>query len=795
MAKAVGTIVGATVGFFVGGPVGLIVGAGLGYAGGGYIDEMLSPPGFDMPVAAQQNQQFYSGVTINKQGTDVAIPIIYGDRFIGGARVFVATSSDTEMLNVKLVLCEGPIRNVGECYVDDVKVRGGTTPISGNKFSQYSAKELNSSGVEIDSWISPISDYRIATGFNAQGMIGTGTGWTSAHMLSGLAAISLRFRYFAARNQADAAKNPFTGMPKVTALVFGRRLMDLEQANFWDAGNRTIQPNADTYYLTNGAQGFRVTDFLPPSGDQNIPPAANETGLGNLNPVNALFDYLTNKRYGKGLPLNKIDLPSFVKEAKRWYRDANGNLLPPELQQYCNAIIDTERTIFENVENMLFNMGASMPYVNGKFTLRLEDNRNNDGRWGGAAVTTMDVNESNIINGSISIEADSVQSKYNRINVTYPGGDRNQQAEVFWPEPNSALEAEYLAEDNGRINELKLNLEHITQPSIALHKAKVALAKSRFRSKSISFTGDASLHQVTINDLINFQYSPLGISGVYRIQSIQFNPDYTFSVSIEEHTDSVYGQVVEAVTPTPLVRVGSGNVLPIYVKNSDPQVVWVGEIDRADNETPLMSNLIERQDEEWQDYIETNFVVATNAFTKTQLEEGIADGTITEYINGDILIGTDTEIKKPVITGAQLSINSDNSQGRGDIIVSFTRNSNSTIITTKLLMFDYQQRSYKDANTIDNETAAARGNITIKNAELGLPIKVLLLIITENSRVSSDPFDVNLQSYYEINNIQSEFLNVPLYTLNKGSTWVTIDNTFNLNLNVLSYITVEGVIE
>jgi hypothetical protein len=64
MAKAVGTIVGATVGFFVGGPVGLVVGAGLGYAGGGYVDEMLSPPGFDMPVAAQQNQQIYTGLPI-----------------------------------------------------------------------------------------------------------------------------------------------------------------------------------------------------------------------------------------------------------------------------------------------------------------------------------------------------------------------------------------------------------------------------------------------------------------------------------------------------------------------------------------------------------------------------------------------------------------------------------------------------------------------------------------------------------------------------------------------------------
>ena len=151
MARAVGTVVGGVVGFMIGGPIGAIAGAGLGYAGAEVIEQMMNP-GFDIPQAGRQEQV---GLTINKQGTDKYIPVIYGRRFIGGNRIHVTTdSSNNQYLYVKTVLCEGVIGGVAGVYLDDTLVSNG--PQGGSfinkpnqsKYMPYTAKDRNNNKVE-----------------------------------------------------------------------------------------------------------------------------------------------------------------------------------------------------------------------------------------------------------------------------------------------------------------------------------------------------------------------------------------------------------------------------------------------------------------------------------------------------------------------------------------------------------------------------------------------------------------------------------------------------------------------
>ena len=52
--------------------------------------------------------QFEKGILVNKQSNDAAIPVIYGERLIGGTRVFLETSgTDNEFLYMALVMAEG----------------------------------------------------------------------------------------------------------------------------------------------------------------------------------------------------------------------------------------------------------------------------------------------------------------------------------------------------------------------------------------------------------------------------------------------------------------------------------------------------------------------------------------------------------------------------------------------------------------------------------------------------------------------------------------------------------------
>ena len=58
---------------------------------------------------------FEKGILLNKQSNDANIPVVYGERLLGGTRVFLETSgTDNEFLYMALVLCEGEINSIEE---------------------------------------------------------------------------------------------------------------------------------------------------------------------------------------------------------------------------------------------------------------------------------------------------------------------------------------------------------------------------------------------------------------------------------------------------------------------------------------------------------------------------------------------------------------------------------------------------------------------------------------------------------------------------------------------------------
>ena len=63
---------------------------------------------------------FERGLLINKQSNDANIPVIYGERLVGGTRVFMETSgTDNTYLYMAIVMSEGEINSIEEVRVDD----------------------------------------------------------------------------------------------------------------------------------------------------------------------------------------------------------------------------------------------------------------------------------------------------------------------------------------------------------------------------------------------------------------------------------------------------------------------------------------------------------------------------------------------------------------------------------------------------------------------------------------------------------------------------------------------------
>ena len=656
--EAIGAVVGAVIGFMIAGPIGAMIGAGIGYAGADLVNSIVNP-GFDVPTAGfdgatSQNQ----GVLVNKQGTNINIPVVYGTRRMGGTRVFVSTEGENnKYLHIVLAIAEGEIAGFTEIYCDDTIAWSGTSA-QGQRYEANAGKYRGVMTFE--------TYHGTASQPSPPLTIGVG-GWSNQHRLLGLAYISFRLTWVKVENADDQNETPWSTIPTITVVCRGKKIAD---ANSFD----------DTI--------VRSVEY------------ANETVAFNNNPVNCLMDYLRNPVYGKGLSNDKLNFKSFRDESIRWSKLQDGqSIANPDQFHECNAVMFTDRSLFDNTRTMLFNMRSALPYQSGRFSCRIEDNRQDDSIYGAVSTPVMVVGEDQII-GTLNLESDNVKGKFNSAAVTYMGGRQgdmltNEAVEITYPEPDSALAAQYLAEDDGKPNEMKFTLEHVTQDSIALKYAQVAIAKSRYRNKIISFSGDASLHQLQVNDIFTLVYSGLGINGEFRVKSIQFNGDYTFSIIAEEHNDLIYGgNVIPYRRRTP--SLGSIGTYPIYV-DAAGVVHHIGN----KSDAPLGSN--------WTAPADLNPVYNNPqlpGYTQEEIEAAMAEGRLRGIFNGSIIIADPAYLPVPEITSVRITAMP---QSNIDVRVFITPNEEPNIDRTQVMLFWPSENAYYLTQISNSSTAAKDG--------------------------------------------------------------------------------------
>ena len=160
------------------------------------------------------------GILVNKQSNNSSIPVVYGERLIGGTRVFIETSgTDNTYLYVALVLCEGEINSIEEIRVDE-KVVTFDGALSDNvqrnvasSDSNFYKADPNVEGSSAESTIL-IEPHFGTDGQSASSLLSTLSSWGSNHKLSGIAYLALRFKW----NQ-----DVFGGIPQVQAKIKGKK--------------------------------------------------------------------------------------------------------------------------------------------------------------------------------------------------------------------------------------------------------------------------------------------------------------------------------------------------------------------------------------------------------------------------------------------------------------------------------------------------------------------------------------------------------------------------------------------
>ncbi len=173
------------------------------------------------------------GVLLNKNSNIEGLPVVYGQRRVGGVRTFISTKDvpggdENEYLYIALVMSEGEVESITDLELDNI-------PASDGRYAGFVT-------------------YNVHLGTDTQaadGLLQEAPGWTSTHRLQGVAYLAIRLKY-----DQDA----WSGIPNITALVRGKKVLDFRNGlTAWSSN-----PALCLYdYLTNAryGKGLSVNDI------------------------------------------------------------------------------------------------------------------------------------------------------------------------------------------------------------------------------------------------------------------------------------------------------------------------------------------------------------------------------------------------------------------------------------------------------------------------------------------------------------------------------------------------------
>ena len=464
---------------------------------------------------------FEKGILINKQSNDATIPVVYGERLIGGTRCFIETSgTDNTHLYIALILCEGEINGITEIRVDD-KVVTFTGAMADNVQRTVASSDGNFFKDSVSHLT--IEPHFGTDGQSSSSLLSELSSWGSNHKLSGVAYLALKFKW----NQ-----DIYSGIPRVQAKVQGKKVVTL-------ASNLSEQ-----------------------------------TASFSTNPACCLLDYLRNERYGKGIATTDIDLQSFYDASQVCVTQVTPFSGGSDINIFdTNVVLDTSKKVIENVRDLLGACRGFLPFVGGKYNLIVETT--------GTASITLD--EDDII-GGYSLASPDKNNKYNRVIVSYVNPDRNFQVDQaqFPPINDSSLpsadqHATMKTADGGFLLEGRFDFPTITNTYQAEEMAEIILRRSR-ESLALDITVSFNAYELAIGDIVNITHSSLGFSSkAFRVMNMTFNEDFTVKLMLVEHQNSHYTYASKTqVSSTPSTNLPSPFTIqpPASVTLSDEMIEY-----------------------------------------------------------------------------------------------------------------------------------------------------------------------------------------------------------------------------
>lgn len=244
-----------------------------------------------------------------------------------------------------------------------------------------------------------------------------------------------------------------------------------------------------SFYL----QGQKIRDIIEitdPITQEKTYEFSTEKKFSN-NPALILADYLTNTKYGRGLPDSRLDLKSFYKaklicdtvvDNRSYGGKVFGGNQPRDIKLYeFNDVIDTGLEVRENVDKIIQSMQqAFLIWSGGKYKLQLSYPNEHPSVENELVHADHVFTDDDIIQSEINVEWPKAENKYNQVTVRFSNALKNFKTDsVTWPKSFSDVHNFFLEEDNQQPLKTETSLPGIIDPYHALARAEEMVRNSR----------------------------------------------------------------------------------------------------------------------------------------------------------------------------------------------------------------------------------------------------------------------------------------------------------------------------
>jgi len=315
----------------------------------------------------------------------------------------------------------------------------------------------------------------------------------------------------------------------------------------------------DNYVLTAECSGKKIYDLT------------TSTTIVSNNPVNQLYDYITNTEYGLAVSPGNIDLASFQTAAQYC------NLY----KMFSNGAINYQDTYKSNIERMLMTFGGITSIHCGKLYLTVDI----------PALSVLTFDESTIF-GEFTSTTTGISDYFNTIDATWKNTTNNYSDDILRI-PSDMTASDILTSD-GLVITKALDYSWVYDKSQIEHLINIELLKGKYSHNAISFATDSGW-DLKVWDVITVNFPEHGYSNkLFRIigKSISTNADSIGMVQLQcvEYFQGIYEGVDvpmygwEGTLPSP-VAVQPPSNLSVVKKGATNQgqtvvLTWSASIDQ-----------------------------------------------------------------------------------------------------------------------------------------------------------------------------------------------------------------------